>query len=275
MQISVIVPVGDEEAWCICRQSLENSINLLGQNCGIKFEVLPCFDLEHRGVSMARNEGLAKATGDWIAWVDCDDEVDLNWAREICVAISSHPDVDVIQFDVTEAKKNDIRLLPYKYKGYVDGETFAHEVLRNDGMPAWLVPRIFKRELFKGKKFVGSNKEDYGMFLQVLPKIRNVWSIGKSLYRYNRHGAGLSNYAQNMDYRVAGCQFESLIAELPSEWRHDANVGLALTMADVARHSRVENGARRWVRKYLWSVLFDLKVPMRLKVKSLMAAIGV
>ena len=131
-----------------------------------------------------------------------------------------------------------------------------------------------KRNLFDGFQFEWRVKHDYGMFLRLLPRIKSVWSIGKPLYRYNRHGKGLSAYAQQMDYAAAGLGFEASIAQLPSSWRHDANVGLALTMADVARHSKCDNGSRQFVRKYLKDVIFDGRVPLRLKVKVLLAAIG-
>ena len=100
MKISVIVPVGDKNAWSVCKASIEQSLSEYRGE--VVAEVLPCFDLEHRGAYIARNEGLERATGDWIAWVDCDDEVEPNWASEICAAIKAHPDVDVIQFDATE-----------------------------------------------------------------------------------------------------------------------------------------------------------------------------
>lgn len=275
MCISVIIPVGDNDAWRTCRQRLIDSIGYWEQDRDVEFEILPCFDLEQKGAFNARNDGLMKARGDWIAWVDCDDVVEQDWAKEVAETIIAHPHVDIVQFDAFETWNGDAQTVAYKYKGAVEGEAFAHELLRNDGMPAWLWTRVFKRNLFDGFRFEGRVKHDYGMFLKILPRVKSVWSIGKPLYRYMRNGKGLSAYAQQMDYAAAGLGFEKSIAELPSAWRHDANVGLALTMADVARHSMVENGARRWVRKYLWSVLFDLKVPMRLKVKSLMAAIGV
>ena len=275
LRISVIIPVGDEGAWMLCRQSLDKSVGLLGQDRSVEIEVLPCLDIEHKGAYLARNEGLARATGEWVAWVDCDDEVEPSWASELCSAINSHTEVDVIQFDATEVVRGRTRALTYGYKGLIEGEEFAHELLRNDGMPAWLWTRVFRRELFDGLQFEGRVKHDYGMFLHILPRIKSVWSIGKPLYRYNRHGMGLSNYAQGMDYREAGQRFESLIEALPEDWHRDGYVGLALTMADVARHSKAENESRHWVRKYLCKVLTDGEVPVRLKVKSLMAAIGV
>ena len=272
MKISVIIPVGDKMLWAECEKSILASVEHV--ICDADIEILPCYDLMHRGAHIARNEGLAKATGDWIAWVDCDDVVEPNWASEICAAVRAHPNVDVIQYDATEVRDSKVRSLRYRYQGEVSGEQFAHELLRNDGMPAWLWTRVFRRELLVGREFDGNNKEDYGMFLMILPRIKSVWSIGKPLYRYNRHGLGLSSYTQQMDYAIAGASFEKSIAELPPDWRHDANVGLALTMADVARHSGCENGSRQFVRKYMWQVICDWKVPFRLKVKTLLAAMS-
>lgn len=271
MKISVIVPVGDMEQWKRCEESFNVSISAAPGDAD--FEVLPCFDLDHRGAYLARNEGLKKATGDWIAWVDCDDLVEVAWASEIVAAVVAHGEADIIQFDATEEKDGKERPLAYRFVGLVSADAFARELLRNDGMPAWLWTRVFRRALFEGLQFEGRVKQDYEMFLKLLPRIKMVWSIGKSLYRYVRHGHGLSNYVQEMDYLAAGSSFREHILRLPQEWRADAWIGLALTMADVAVHSRVNNGAAPWVRRYLWRVLYDLHIPVRLKLKCLVAAL--
>ena len=271
MKVSAIIPVGNMDQWRVCEKSINESVAAAGD--GLAFEVLPCFDLEHKGAYKARNEGLSRATGDWIAWIDCDDLVEVNWLGEIKEAITMHPEVDVIQFDATEVKRGRTRPLSYRYKGLVSGDTFARELLRNDGMPAWLWTRVFERELFEGFSFEGRVKQDYEMFLKLLPRIHSVWSIGKPLYRYVRHGHGLSNYVQQMDYLAAGRSFENHIERLPLKWQLDAQIGLALTMADVAVHSCGRNGSPYWVRKNLWLVLRDRSVPLRLKVKCLIAAL--
>ena len=270
MKISVIIPIGDEIAWVGCKASIERS--LAEYDGDVEAEILPCWDLEHKGAYVARNEGLAKATGDWIAWVDCDDIVEVGWFSEIAVAIVAHSEADIIQFNATEVKAGKERPLEYRYAGVVSGDAFARELLRNDGMPAWLWTRAFRKTLFNGLQFEGRVKQDYEMFLKFLPRVGRVWSIGKPLYRYIRHGHGLSNYVQEMDYAAAGGVFRGHILHLPQEWQADAWVGLVLTMADVAIHSRVRNGAASWVRRYLWRVLLDFGVPVRLKVKCLIAA---
>ena len=271
MKISVIIPVGDSEAWRVCEGSIQASI--AAYRGDVVAEVLPCWDLEHRGAYVARNEGLAKATGDWIAWVDCDDVVERNWFSEIAETIAAHGEADVIQFDAIEVKDGKERPLAYRSVGAVSADAFARELLRNDGMPAWLWTRAFRRTLFERFQFEGRVKQDYEMFLKLLPRVRAVWSIGKPLYRYIRHGHGLSNYVQEMDYTVAGNVFREHILRLPWEWQGDAWIGLALTMADVAVHSKGNNGAASWVRRYLWRVLLDFRVSARLKCKAILSAI--
>lgn len=271
MKISIIIPVGDKAAWGVCEESIQASITAYRGD--VVAEVLPCWDLEHRGAYIARNEGLAQATGDWIAWVDCDDVVERNWFSEIAGAIAAHSEADIIQFEATEVKDGKERPLPYRYKGNVTGDAFARELLRNDGMPAWLWTRVFRRKLFDGMSFDGRVKQDYRMFLRILPRVKKVWSIGRPLYRYIRHGHGLSNYVQSMNYHEAGNDFEKLIDELPAEWRSDAKIGLALTMADVALHSEEQNGSVQFVRRYLWRVLLDFRVSVRLKCKAILSAI--
>ena len=267
----MIIPVGDKAAWRVCEESIQASIAVYHGD--VVAEVLPCWDLEHRGAYIARNEGLSKATGDWIAWVDCDDVVEADWFSEIAGAINLHPEVDVIQFDATEVKNGKIRPLSYRYKSNVTGEAFARELLRNDGMPAWLWTRVFRRKLFDGLSFDGRVKQDYRIFLKILPRVKKVWSIGRPLYRYIRHGHGLSNYVQSMNYHEAGTNFERLIDLLPAEWQADAKIGLALTMADVALHSKEQNGSAKFVRRYLWRVLLDFHVSARLKCKAILSAI--
>lgn len=273
MKISIIVPIGNMDEWKVCEQSIIRAITAYKGD--VDAELLPCWDLEHKGAWTARNEGLDKATGDWIAWVDCDDVVELDWFREIANAIESHADADVIQFDAIEVKKGIERPLRYWKKGDVSGDAFSRELLRNDGMPAWLWTRVFRSELFDAKRFAGRVKQDYRMFLEILPRISHVWSIGKPLYRYIRHGHGLSNYVQCMDYGQAAEDFKKTIGTLPVVWRNDALVGLALTMADVAFHSNMDNGAKSVVRKLLLKVLADRRVPSRLKLKCILSAFGV
>ena len=164
---------------------------------------------------MARNEGLAKATGDWITWVDCDDYVEPEWFSTISNAIESDTKCDVLVFGVNEIRQGIKRRLYSPDAHTEDGPSYARWMLGGLGMPHWLWHRAFKRELWKDVVFEGRVKQDYQASLQVLPRVKCVKFVPDCIYCYVRHGHGLSNYVQKMDYDAACKGFLMLIERLP------------------------------------------------------------
>lgn len=48
--------------------------------------------------AIARNNGMAAATGDWICWLDSDDEYSTHYLRELDAAIEDFPDYKIFNF---------------------------------------------------------------------------------------------------------------------------------------------------------------------------------
>lgn len=48
--------------------------------------------------AIARNRGMEEATGDWICWLDSDDEYSTHYLRELDVAIKEFPDYKIFNF---------------------------------------------------------------------------------------------------------------------------------------------------------------------------------
>lgn len=271
MKVSVIVPVGDEAQWQVCRQSISDSITAYRGE--VEFEILPCYDLEHKGAYIARNDGLRRATGDWLAWVDCDDTVEPGWASEIVSAIATHPDCDMVVFGIMEERDGRCRCIYSPREHEEDGQEYARWMISGLGMPHWLWHKVFKRGLWDGVQFEGRVKQDYYASLQVLPRLKRVCFIPQCLYRYVRHGHGLSNYVQKMDYDAACKEFLALIEKLPVGWQYEAKRGMGLMLTDVILHDKSVTGANKYLRPYFWQLLTLKGMTFRFRVKSVMAAL--
>ncbi len=277
MKVSIIIPVGDLKEWELCKRSLDFS--LAAYQGSIEKEVLPCFDLEHKGAHVARNEGLHRATGDWIAWVDCDDRVEVSWFSTICRELEGNAtsapgeSFDVLVFGIRQEKDGVSRIIYSPKMHEMEGAAYARWMLGGKEMPHWLWHRVFRRELWESVTFEGRVKEDYQGSLQFLPRVKRVRFIPDVLYRYFRHGYGLSNYVQPMDYAKACEGFLKLIKELPSNWQGEARMGVGLLMTDVVFHAPKVCGVNKYIRPYFWKILFGGGMALRFRIKAILASL--
>lgn len=53
---------------------------------------------ENLNRAYARNRGMEEATGDWLCWLDCDDEYSSNYLRELDAAIQDFPEYKIFNF---------------------------------------------------------------------------------------------------------------------------------------------------------------------------------
>lgn len=133
-------------------------------------------------VGRARNEGLRRATGDYITWVDDDDVVLEGWWREIVRALSGRPDVVVFGW-----KEPQREVVPW-LGACPTAEDLRRMVLRDDfgGVRSYLWNKVFRRELWDGVRFTDAMSviDDYEILPTVLLRARSVVVLGSSLYEY-------------------------------------------------------------------------------------------
>ena len=112
--ISVIIPYRDAEAWLRrCAKSLNQEgifefifVNDNSKDDGelilrnVPDDRLVLLDNEHQaGVSGARNTGIEHAHGEWITFLDADDEMLPNAYKAYCGAIAEGPEADIHQLN--------------------------------------------------------------------------------------------------------------------------------------------------------------------------------
>ena len=117
MKISVIVPYYDAEKWIRrCCESLHNnkgefelimvddhstddSAKIVKEYADIDDRFFMYENIHAKGVSGARNTGLDHATGNWICFLDADDEYAAGAINAINASVRMYPEADLIQLN--------------------------------------------------------------------------------------------------------------------------------------------------------------------------------
>ena len=150
---------------------------------------------ENGGAASARNAGLDRAKGEWIAFVDSDDWIDQDYFRLLYEsAVEHHADVVACRYQLfSETNQiNDIkitcRLSSDNVEDYWVGD-------RTGATVPW--GKIFAQSLFDGYRFpVGRIGEDEFVIYKILFGCKKFALIDVPLYYYyyNQDGVSRSNY---------------------------------------------------------------------------------
>ena len=212
MKISVIVPVYNVENYLEkCLNSLVNQtleeIEILVINDGStddsqkiievfqsKFpQKIKTFAKENGGLSDARNFGIDRATGEFLAFVDSDDYVSATMMEEMYGLAKKHEAEIVIcnlqkvdENGIVTQKLTQIPNLPEK----VDLE--KHFSVFSD-ISYFACNKIFKRELFEGKRFQkGMHFEDIELIPKILLQCKTLAKTDAFHYQYLERSNSIS-----------------------------------------------------------------------------------
>ena len=172
-----------------------------------------CIHQKNKGVSSARNHGLAFAKGEFITFVDSDDFVAPNYIAELLKEMIIDPEIDisiglnsVLELDGSLKEKKFLQATGYiKYADAMDhlfDETFF------GGWVLW--GKLYRRRLFTGFLFNEelSIGEDLAANLLLFSRARKIYCTGRSLYRYvmrlnsATHKFQFNKYVQFLDFLV-------------------------------------------------------------------------
>lgn len=180
-RLSIIIPCYNAEPYidelmkCLMPQ-VTDDVEVIVVDDGSKFPFLPSFPgvkvyrKENGGVSSARNIGLDKAHGEYIAFVDADDLLASDYIAQIMFALASNPDTVYLSW----------RSIDGRFGKVINGP--------EDEFNPWnrcVWNRVFHRNYIKGMRF---NEEmqvaEDDDFLNHLPIPQTKTYISKQIYFY-------------------------------------------------------------------------------------------
>lgn len=226
--LSVIVPTLDGSVpECVRRLAADPDVELVVV-AGVK------------PVGRARNIGLDRATGEYVAWVDADDEIADDWLAAVKAGIARG--VDCVVVDV----ESEVQGRVFEWKASGRG-VFADMVLGR--IISAMYGYVVARRLYAGLRFDETRRqtEDTCLLGELLPRVKSAAGAGLR-YRYRSSANGLINTSSPEDELAA---FE-LDIEWARRWEGTDSGPLLFAYACKSAGWRYEwRGLRRETGEYL------------------------
>ena len=170
---------------------------------------------ENRGVSAARNAGIACATCPYIGFLDADDVWDVRFSETILPLLSADS-ADIIEFNLGIVNTDGMQIDRMQL---VDPATLGKRACDLSALmefakvcQAFPVVRVYRRELWDGIDFpVGRVYEDFATIPFIYTRARTLYRLADELYYYRRRAGSITQSASlHSAEGIALCAKEAL-----------------------------------------------------------------
>lgn len=214
VKISVIVPVYNVEKYIDkCLNSLVNqtykNLEIIVVNDGTKdnsqdiiddyknkYENIKSFIKPNGGISDARNYGIKRATGQYIAFVDSDDYIESTMYEKLYNGIK---DADISVCDTYIVKNSEKTIINPGLNKKLQTKKELKKYMLNLYPTLW--NKLYKKELFNDIEFKrGIWFEDVELLYRLHPKIRKINYINEPLYYYVQREGSITSKVNDKIY---------------------------------------------------------------------------
>lgn len=205
--LSIIVPVYNAEKYLkrcidsILHQDYQNFELLLiddgstdsslqiCESYKIKDSRIVVFHKENGGQSSARNMALNMAKGDFITFVDSDDEITDNPYSINLEYLLSHPKIDVVQYPCYASYSSPKQYIRKPNEKIICQNTLMFEAwLQKKEIFSYMWNKIYRSHVFDGLRFKeGIYYEDRYLMCALLQRINGIYLSEQGLYLYYEH----------------------------------------------------------------------------------------
>lgn len=187
----------DFEAILIYTPCTDGTLAILQDYCNQYSNFKLVYNYKGRGVSVARNEGLAAAQGEYIAFVDGDDRVEPEYLQRLYDAIrEADADIACCNYFISPSKsKPFVHAFPVR-EGVYNSQTLLKTLIRDDRLQFYLWNKLWKRSLFTEHAVTFTNMcfEDTPVSVQLFYYAKSVTVIRDPLYYYEKRDGSLVSH---------------------------------------------------------------------------------
>ena len=298
--VSIIIPVYNVEKYIekcldsVLAQSYDNLEILLiddgstdksGAICAEyarKDKRVKVFHQKNQGVSVARNVGLKKAQGRWIAFVDSDDFIADGYI-EILADSAEKKQAEIVQCEQKIINKKGRVLQNDRPSTVMTGLEACKKMLYQDTITSALWGKLIKKSLFDGMIFrQGIIHEDLDVLYFVLKKAKKVYYINSSLYCYNEREESLirKNFSKRtldildvMDGIMKDSTNNKSLHEAAISRRINADF-YVLRQLPKSGYEDLQNQLKSEIKQYRKGLIRDPKVRKKTKVALRLSYFG-
>lgn len=270
MKLSIYIPtLKCDDLFTRCMESIRRSIPPSMVE-GVDYEIVVVENV--KPLSVARNVGMRRSRGDWIATVDADDMVSEDWFTEIWKAIEKAErmqDIDDIVFDMTVVSSKRSYVDSYGRESVVDAKTLVDDMLRDVCIGNYVWRHVMSRRIVDGSSFEQVEiMEDFVSMPRIIAKARKALYIRKPLYYYISRTESICSTARQIDvFKIA--------VNRAMEYGGPAIIGASRVAYYMLYNHTDENCvAQHWIRRHFWSELTDRKIGWKWRLKFLTAIFG-
>lgn len=216
MNLSIIVPVYNVEKYLdscvqsIIAQGLRDYELILIDDGSTDQSAVLCDELQlqhvdiikvihqsNAGLSAARNKGIEVAKGDYITFVDSDDELCVGTLAENMQYLMTHSEVDMLEYPV-EVHAESERAYHLTFSDETQFEDVFVDWIRRDGYKhcyAW--NKIYRTQLWRHIRFPhGEYYEDIAVMPNIVKQCRQIHYSSHGCYRYIMHSGTITTSYQ-------------------------------------------------------------------------------
>lgn len=178
----------DIEIICVNDGSKDNSLSIL-KKYAQKDSRIKIIDKQNEGLSIARNDGLKYACGEYIGYVDSDDWVDLNFYEKLYTAAKKY-NSDIACCNIIRCGK---KIKKYRIK-YLKEDFFTDNIAK---LKAVKIPKynyvwnkIYHRENLIKTQIIfpkGKTYEDIAWSIQIIYSLNGIVTVPDTGYYYRKN----------------------------------------------------------------------------------------